>query len=61
MLDKNSIQIIKDTVPFLQEKGTEITTIFYSNMFKAHPELLNIFNPNNQKKDFNKKQLQIQY
>lgn len=55
MLDKNSIQIIKDTVPFLQEKGTEITTIFYSNMFKAHPELLNIFNPNNQKKGLQQK------
>lgn len=57
MLDKNSIQIIKDTVPFLQEKGTEITTIFYSNMFKAHPELLNIFNPNNQKKGLQQKAL----
>src|SRR5690606_10484486 len=30
--------------------GTAITTVFYKNMFEAHPELLNIFNHANQKK-----------
>lgn len=49
MLDAKTRQIIKDTVPVLQEKGTEITKRFYQLMFKRHPELLNIFNHANQR------------
>ncbi|WP_102347260.1 NO-inducible flavohemoprotein [Bacillus sp. Marseille-P3661] len=48
MLSKETIEIIKSTVPVLQVKGTEITTVFYKNMFSEHPELLNIFNHTNQ-------------
>ena len=42
-------QIVKSTAPILKEHGKEITSIFYKNMFTAHPELLNIFNITNQK------------
>lgn len=44
MLTEQEKDIIKQTVPLLKEKGTEITSIFYPKMFKAHPELLNMFN-----------------
>lgn len=45
-----TIEIVKSTVPLLQEKGVEITTRFYQILFSEHPELLNIFNHTNQKK-----------
>lgn len=50
MLSQKTMDIIKSTVPVLQVHGTQITTVFYSNLFKAHPELLNIFNHANQAK-----------
>ncbi|MEQ2464627.1 NO-inducible flavohemoprotein [Niallia hominis] len=50
MLAQKTIDIIKSTVPVLQVHGTQITTVFYKNMFTAHPELLNIFNHANQAK-----------
>ncbi|WP_312098985.1 NO-inducible flavohemoprotein [Niallia sp.] len=50
MLSQKTIDIIKSTVPVLQVHGTQITTVFYRNMFEAHPELLNIFNHANQAK-----------
>ncbi|HEK9102271.1 NO-inducible flavohemoprotein [Bacillus pfraonensis] len=49
MLSEKTIEIVKSTVPLLQEKGVEITTRFYQIMFSEHPELLNIFNHTNQK------------
>jgi len=49
MLSQKTIEIIKSTVPVLEVHGTKITTVFYKNMFAAHPELLNIFNHTNQK------------
>ncbi|MGG2066439.1 NO-inducible flavohemoprotein [Bacillus sp. S14(2024)] len=49
MLSPKTIEIVKSTVPLLQEKGVEITTRFYQIMFSEHPELLNIFNHANQK------------
>lgn len=49
MLSQETIAIIKSTVPVLEEHGTTITTVFYKNMFDAHPELYNIFNQANQK------------
>ncbi|SQC72021.1 Soluble cytochrome O [Listeria fleischmannii subsp. fleischmannii] len=55
MLDEKTKQTVKETIPFLEAKGTEITSLFYKNMLAAHPELLNIFNENNQKKDYSKK------
>lgn len=48
-MNKNKKEIIKQTVPVLKEHGETITTYFYQNMFKAHPELLNMFNQTNQK------------
>lgn len=50
MLSTETKTIIKSTVPVLEEHGTAITTVFYKNLFEAHPELLNIFNHANQKK-----------
>src|SRR5699024_2990235 len=48
MLSQETINIIKSTVPVLEEHGKTITTVFYKNMFAEHPELLNIFNHANQ-------------
>ena len=50
MLSENTKSIIKATVPVLEQHGTAITTVFYKNLFEAHPELLNIFNHANQAK-----------
>lgn len=49
MATAQTIEIVKATVPVLEEHGTTITTVFYKNMFAAHPELLDIFNETNQK------------
>ncbi|WP_087973975.1 NO-inducible flavohemoprotein [Oceanobacillus rekensis] len=49
-LNQDTIEIIKATVPVLEEHGTAITTRFYQLMFKDHPELKNIFNQTNQRK-----------
>jgi nitric oxide dioxygenase len=49
MLDQKTIDIIKSTVPVLEQHGESITTRFYQMMFGNHPELLNIFNHANQK------------
>ncbi|GIP32324.1 NO-inducible flavohemoprotein [Paenibacillus sp. J2TS4] len=48
MISKETIEVIKSTVPVLQQRGEEITTRFYQMMFANHPELLNIFNHANQ-------------
>ncbi|MEH7348979.1 NO-inducible flavohemoprotein [Gottfriedia acidiceleris] len=50
MLSQKTIDIIKSTVPVLEVKGTEITKVFYKNLFTNHPELLNVFNHTNQQK-----------
>ncbi|KAL4889921.1 globin-like protein [Aspergillus ambiguus] len=47
-LSPEQIQIIKATVPVLQEHGATITTVFYKNMLAAHPELNAVFNTSNQ-------------
>lgn len=51
MLTKQTIETIKATVPVLEVHGVTITKTFYSNLFKDNPQLLNIFNHTNQKKD----------
>jgi nitric oxide dioxygenase len=48
MLNDAQTAIIQATVPVLQIHGEAITRTFYSNLFHAHPELYNIFNPANQ-------------
>ena len=42
-------EIVKATVPALREHGEAITRTFYADMLAAHPELLNLFNPANQR------------
>ncbi|MED0677566.1 nitric oxide dioxygenase [Aneurinibacillus thermoaerophilus] len=49
MLSPKTIEIIKSTVPVLEDHGKAITTRFYESMLTNHPELLNIFNHANQK------------
>lgn len=48
-LTPQQIDIIKATVPVVQEYGTAITTTFYKNVLAANPALNNIFNQTNQK------------
>ncbi|NBI29551.1 NO-inducible flavohemoprotein [Chengkuizengella marina] len=56
-MNLHTINIIKSTVPVLQEQGEEITSHFYKMMFNHHPELLNIFNHANQKQGRQQKAL----
>lgn len=49
MFSEEQMALVKATVPALREHGQTITRTFYKNMFEAHPELYNIFNPANQK------------
>ncbi|CAF4619238.1 unnamed protein product [Rotaria sp. Silwood2] len=48
-LTNDQKKIVKSTVPILKESGKEITSMFYKQMFIAHPELLDLFNRTNQK------------
>ncbi|KAL2850415.1 globin-like protein [Aspergillus pseudodeflectus] len=43
-LTPQQIQIVKSTIPALEQHGVDITTLFYKKMLAAHPELKNIFN-----------------
>lgn len=47
-LDKETRDIVKATVPVLQEHGDAIANRFYELMLTDHPELKNIFNQTNQ-------------
>ena len=49
LITKEQKEIVKSTAGVLKENGKEITSIFYKNIFEAHPELLNLFNQTNQK------------
>ena len=49
MLTAQQREIVKATVPALKEHGETITRTFYGDMFTAHPELYNLFNPANQR------------
>lgn len=51
MLTKQTIDTIKATIPVLEVHGLAITKTFYKNLFHDNPQLLNIFNHTNQKKD----------
>ena len=53
MLTEKEMDIVQQTVPVLQEKGTEITSNFYNRMFKQHPELKICLTKPINKKDFN--------
>ncbi|KAE8354378.1 globin-like protein [Aspergillus coremiiformis] len=43
-LTPQQIQIVKSTIPALQDHGIAITTRFYERLLQQHPELKNIFN-----------------
>lgn len=49
MLSTQQREIVAATVPALREHGETITRTFYGDMFAAHPELYNLFNPANQR------------
>jgi nitric oxide dioxygenase len=48
-LSSQDLDTVKATLPLVGEAGTAFTKHFYKRMFKAHPELLNLFNQTNQK------------
>lgn len=48
MLNDTHIQIIKSTVPLLENAGSALTDYFYKRMFTQNPELQHIFNMSNQ-------------
>ncbi|MGG5254398.1 NO-inducible flavohemoprotein [Neobacillus sp. SM06] len=48
-LDPKKLEIIKATLPVVQEHGEAITKRFYQRMFERHPELRNIFNQTHQR------------
>lgn len=48
MLSQKTIDIVKSTVPALQERGLEITTVFYKRMFENNPEVKPMFDMNKQ-------------
>lgn len=50
MLSEREKDVVKETIPVLQDKGVEITSNFYARMFKQHPELKNMFNQTNQQR-----------
>lgn len=43
MLNQNTIDIVKSTVPVLRTHGVEITKTFYTRMFAANPEVKAMF------------------
>ncbi len=49
MVSAQQMALVKATIPASREHSETITRTFYKNMFEAHPELYNIFNPANQK------------
>jgi nitric oxide dioxygenase len=57
LLSEKTIEIIKSTVPVLEQYGEQITKHFYKTMLSNHTELLNIFNHANQKQGRQQKAL----
>ena len=48
MLSAETLATIKSTAPLLAQQGKAITDLFYSKLFRQHPELQHIFNMANQ-------------
>lgn len=57
MLSAASKPYIEASVPVLREYGLAITTVFYKNLFTAHPELKNLFNAGNQANGYQQQSL----
>jgi ferredoxin-NADP reductase/hemoglobin-like flavoprotein len=47
-LTPKQIEIVKSTIPALQQHGVAITTLFYKRLLANHPELKNLFNLSHQ-------------
>ncbi|MEW4089198.1 FAD-binding oxidoreductase [Bacillus altitudinis] len=47
MLSTDQMNSIKQSAPLLKAEGTKLVTVFYQNMIRQHPELLNQFNKTN--------------
>lgn len=47
MLSTDQMNAIKQSAPLLKAEGTKLVTVFYLNMIRQHPELLNQFNKTN--------------
>ncbi|MCV6626437.1 MAG: globin domain-containing protein, partial [Cellvibrionaceae bacterium] len=50
MLDQQTVEIIKATVPAVKAHADEITACFYPLMFEQHPEVIPFFNQTHQAK-----------
>ena len=50
MLDQDTINIIKATVPAVKAHADDITACFYPLMFKQYPEVIPYFNQTHQSK-----------
>ncbi|MEV4702158.1 globin domain-containing protein [Actinoplanes sp. NPDC049316] len=48
MLTPSSAAVVTSTLPAVRSHAEAVTGVFYSRMFAAHPELLNLFNRGNQ-------------
>ena len=48
MLDTKQIEVIKSTIPILEDSGEALTQHFYTRMFKGHPQVKEFFNIANQ-------------
>ncbi|MFD5246081.1 globin domain-containing protein [Amycolatopsis sp. NPDC058340] len=48
MLSTASAEVVRATLPVVRAHAVEITGEFYSSMFAAHPDLLDLFNQGNQ-------------
>ncbi|GAB1644530.1 globin domain-containing protein [Krasilnikovia sp. MM14-A1259] len=48
MLTSTSAAVVRATLPAVRAHGEQITGAFYSRMFAAHPDLLDLFNRGNQ-------------
>lgn len=47
-LTPQQVEIVKSTIPALQQHGVAITTLFYERLLQQHPQLKNIFNTSHQ-------------
>ena len=54
MLTDKHIDIIKSTIPLLENAGPALTDHFYQRLFSHNPELKDIFNMANQQNNFRK-------
>ncbi|MDD4933181.1 MAG: NO-inducible flavohemoprotein [Methylacidiphilaceae bacterium] len=48
MLNPRTIEIVKATVPILEQHGELLTRHFYTRMFRHNPEVAPLFNPSHQ-------------